>query len=87
MGNQWALLAGTSFDARLFLCRLSLYEELTLPFHCRLPGVVQSYMPVGGAYFASERSFAQFRLPESCACLVGFAATPCTLLLISHTGD
>ena len=46
----------------------------------------QSYLPVGGAYFASERSFAQYKLPDAGPCLVGFGAQPCTLLLVSHTG-
>ncbi|GAB4820207.1 hypothetical protein N2152v2_007253 [Parachlorella kessleri] len=47
---------------------------------------VSSYLPVGGAYFASERSFAQFRFPEACPCLVGFGSTPGTLLLVSYSG-
>ena len=49
--------------------------------------LLQSYLPVGGAYFASERSFAQFRFPEACPCLVGFGSTPGTLLLVSYSGE
>ena len=45
---------------------------------------MQSFLPV--PYFASERSFAQFRLPEDARAVVGFGAQPNTLLVISANG-
>ncbi|EFN51454.1 hypothetical protein CHLNCDRAFT_56389 [Chlorella variabilis] len=47
---------------------------------------VQSYLPVGASYFASERSFAQLRLPDAHHALVGFGKDPTTVLVVSATG-
>lgn len=44
----------------------------------------QSFLPV--PYFASERSFAQFRLPEDARAVVGFGQDHNTLLVISANG-
>ena len=41
---------------------------------------------MGGKYFASERSFAQFRLPDTHRTMVGWGREPNTLLLISSAG-
>lgn len=41
---------------------------------------------MGGAYFASERSFAQFRLPDAARSLVGFGREPHTLLVLTAGG-
>ena len=46
----------------------------------------QAYLPVGGGYFASERSFAQLRLPDTQRALVGFGREPTTLLVVSASG-
>lgn len=48
--------------------------------------LVQSYLPVGASYFASERSFAQLRLPDAHHALVGFGKDPTTVLVVSATG-
>ncbi len=37
-------------------------------------------------YFASERSFAQFRLSEEVRSVVGFASTPATIVVVSSSG-
>ncbi len=47
---------------------------------------LSSRLPVGASYFASERSFAQLRLPDGQRCLVGFGREPTTLLVVSSTG-
>ena len=47
---------------------------------------LSSRLPVGASYFASERSFAQLRLPDGQRCLVGFGREPTTLLCVSTTG-
>lgn len=47
---------------------------------------LSSRLPVGASYFASERSFAQLRLPDGQQCLVGFGREPTTLLVVSSTG-
>ena len=47
---------------------------------------LSSRLPVGAAYFASERSFAQLRLPDTHRALVGFGKDPTTLLIVSSTG-
>ena len=47
---------------------------------------LSSRLPVGASYFASERSFAQLRLPDGQRCLVGFGREPTTLLVVSTTG-
>ncbi|KAK9810333.1 hypothetical protein WJX72_008875 [[Myrmecia] bisecta] len=46
---------------------------------------VSSILPV--PYFASERSFAQFRLPEDTRSIVGFGALPNTLVVVSASGS
>ena len=46
--------------------------------------VLQSFLPV--PYFASERSFAQFRIPEEMRTIVGFGSQANTLLIISANG-
>jgi len=43
-------------------------------------------MPYGGAYLASEWSWAQYRLPDSSRCVVAFGKDPTTLLVASTTG-
>ncbi len=45
---------------------------------------LQTFIPV--PYFASERSFAQFRLPEEARAIVGFGNTANTLHIVSSTG-
>ncbi|KAK9844455.1 hypothetical protein WJX74_002757 [Apatococcus lobatus] len=45
---------------------------------------VSSWLPV--PYFASERSFAQFKLPEATRSIVGFGPQQTTLLVVSTTG-
>ncbi|KAK9806645.1 hypothetical protein WJX73_003819 [Symbiochloris irregularis] len=45
---------------------------------------VSSFLPV--PYFASERSFAQFRIPEDARAIVGFGQQPNMLLIISANG-
>lgn len=45
---------------------------------------LQSWLPV--PYFASERSFAQFKLPEATRSIVGFGPQQTTLLVVSTTG-
>lgn len=45
---------------------------------------VSSFLPV--PYFASERSFAQFRLPEEARAVIGFGQQPNTLLVITANG-
>lgn len=45
---------------------------------------MQSFLPV--PYFASERSFAQFRLPEEARAVIGFGQQPNTLLVITANG-
>lgn len=47
---------------------------------------LSSRLPMGASYFASERSFAQLRLPDGQRCLVGFGREPTTLLVVSSTG-
>lgn len=47
---------------------------------------LSSRLPMGASYFASERSFAQLRLPDGQQCLVGFGREPTTLLVVSSTG-
>ncbi|KAI3432614.1 hypothetical protein D9Q98_004160 [Chlorella vulgaris] len=47
---------------------------------------VSSYLPVGAAYFRSERSFAQLRLPNTQRALVGFGKSPTTLLVVGADG-
>ena len=42
---------------------------------------------MGGNYFNSERSFAQFRLPDAFRTAVGWGREPNTLLLISSAGS
>ena len=37
-------------------------------------------------YFASERSFAQFRLPEDSRSVVAFGSSPTTVLVVSASG-
>ncbi len=44
----------------------------------------QSIFPV--PYFASERSFAQFRLPEDVRSIVAFGTIPSTLVVVSASG-
>ncbi len=44
----------------------------------------QSILPV--PYFASERSFAQFRLPEDVRSIVAFGTVPSTLVVVSASG-
>lgn len=46
---------------------------------------VSAILPV--PYFASERSFAQFRLPEETRSIVGFGPGPCTLVVASLAGS
>ena len=46
---------------------------------------MQKYVP-GGAYLASERSWAQYRLPDAHRCVVAFGREPTTLLIASTTG-
>jgi hypothetical protein len=46
---------------------------------------VQSLLPV--PYFASERSFAQFRLPEEARAIVGFGQHPNTINVVSNKGS
>ena len=46
---------------------------------------LQAIIPV--PYFASERSFAQYRLPEDVRSIVGFGAQPNTLVIVSTTGS
>ena len=45
---------------------------------------LQSIIPV--PYFASERSFAQFRLPEDVRSIVAFGTVPSTLVVVSASG-
>lgn len=45
---------------------------------------LQNLIPV--PYFASERSFAQFRLPEDSRSVVAFGTSPTTLLVVSASG-
>ena len=45
---------------------------------------LQGLIPV--PYFASERSFAQFRLPEDSRSVVAFGTSPSTLLVVSASG-
>lgn len=45
---------------------------------------LQSFLPV--PYFASERSFAQFRLPEDVRSVVAFGTSPSTLVVVSASG-
>jgi hypothetical protein len=59
-----------------------LSEVPRLPAACPL----QSYLPVGAAYFRSERSFAQLRLPTTRRALVGFGKSPTTLLVVGADG-
>ena len=47
--------------------------------------LLQSLLPV--PYFASERSFAQFRLPEDTKAVVGFGATNNSLVVVSTSGS
>lgn len=47
--------------------------------------LLQSLLPV--PYFASERSFAQFRLPEDTKAVVGFGATSNSLVVVSASGS
>ena len=47
--------------------------------------MLQSFLPV--PYFASERSFAQFRLPEDTKAVVGFGATNNSLVVCSSNGS
>ena len=47
--------------------------------------VLQSFLPV--PYFASERSFAQFRLPEDTKTIVGFGSSNSSLVAVSNTGS
>ncbi len=63
---------------------------------CFLPGLschvdeqcvcldLQSILPV--PYFASERSFAQFRLPEDVRSIVAFGTVASTLVVVSASG-
>lgn len=37
-------------------------------------------------YFASERSFAQYRFPDRSKAIVGFGREPGTLLVLSYSG-
>lgn len=46
---------------------------------------MSSLLPV--PYFASERSFAQFRLPEDTKAVVGFGATSNSLVVVSASGS
>uniref|UniRef100_A0A1D2A4A7 WD repeat domain phosphoinositide-interacting protein 3 n=1 Tax=Auxenochlorella protothecoides TaxID=3075 RepID=A0A1D2A4A7_AUXPR len=46
----------------------------------------QSYLPLAAGYFSSERSFAQFHLPDGAPTVVGFGQEPGTLLLLSSSG-
>ncbi len=45
----------------------------------------QAILPV--PYFASERSFAQYRLPEDVRSIVGFGPQPATLVVVSTSGS
>lgn len=47
--------------------------------------VLQSFLPA--PYFASERSFAQFRLPEDKKAVVGFGSESNQLLVVSASGS
>ena len=47
--------------------------------------LLQSLLPV--PYFASERSFAQFRLPEDTKAVVGFGTTSNSLVVVSASGS
>lgn len=46
---------------------------------------MQAIFPV--SYFASERSFAQYRLPEDVRSTVGFGPQPNTLVIVSASGS
>ena len=50
--------------------------------------LLQKLVPnkVGGAYLASEWSWAQYRLPDNHKCIVAFGKEADTLLLASVTG-
>ena len=45
---------------------------------------MQTLLPV--PYFKSERSFAQFRLPEDSKAIVGFGQQPNTIVIVSAKG-
>ncbi len=47
--------------------------------------MLQSFIPV--PYFASERSFAQFRLPEDTKAVVGFGPSNSSLIVASASGS
>ncbi len=49
------------------------------------PVMLQSFLPV--PYFASERSFAQFRLPEDTKAVVGFGPSNSSLIVASTNGS
>lgn len=57
-------------------------------FFFLLSKLLQRFLPnkVGGAYLASERSWAQYRLPDNNKCIVAFADQPATVLIASVTG-
>lgn len=50
--------------------------------------MLQRFVPnkVGGAYLASERSWAQYKCPDIHKCVVAFGSEPGTLLIASVTG-
>ena len=45
---------------------------------------MQSFLPV--PYFASERSFAQYRLPEEARSTVGFGQSANTIVVVTASG-
>jgi hypothetical protein len=47
--------------------------------------LAQAIFPV--PYFASERSFAQYRLPEDVRSIVSFGPQPNTLIIVSASGS
>ena len=47
--------------------------------------LLQSFLPV--PYFASERSFAQYKPPEECKTIVGFGQEPNSLVVVGSSGN